>query len=83
MHQKAKLFSNGGHMDCEYLLVCRWGTTEVQRKFHAATPEEAEETACLIIKTYQKYYPEIVNAELYRQFKEFVASDLATVSIRD
>lgn len=64
-------------MDCDYILVCSWGTTEVTNKFHAATPKEAEETAGRIIKTYQgqnvaalPFCPVVVKAQLYRGFKE-------------
>jgi len=69
-------------MDCEYVLICKWGSIEIQHPIHGCTPQEAEETARLIIKTYQSqnvrslpFAPEIVEAKLYRCVKELSGAE--------
>lgn len=63
-------------MDCEYVLVCKWGTTEIQRPILVRTLEEAENSAQLIVNTYQNenlniakregVTPQLVTGQLYR-----------------
>lgn len=63
-------------MDCNYILVCKWGETEIQRSIHGCTPEEAEETARLVIKTYQtRLQLPFVSAKLFRCVKEFSGTE--------
>jgi len=67
-------------MDCEYILVYRTGEgeeNEFSYKFHASTPDEARETARIIIKQHQDhnvrerpFAPIVVKGELYRQMVE-------------
>ena len=70
-------------MDCEYMLICKWGDTEIQRQFNASAPANAEEQAWRIIQIYQvenirifPYMPQIVEAQLYRCYKELSGADI-------
>lgn len=62
-------------MDCEYLLVYGEGLSKDQNhtQFHAATPEDAEKNAEVIISVRRKQAqrPQMFSAALYRQVKEW------------